>query len=114
MSNWSYKRAKTKKMAKISKTRGKNFELAIAKYLKCKRNHFEKEDLCHPILSIECKHRTELPKLIKKWMAQAEAAAQEGKIACVVMHEERQKYGESLVIMRLKDIRDLLGTGDKE
>jgi len=96
-------------MGKISRTRGKGFELAIAKYLGCKRNHFESEDLKHPILSVECKHRKELPKSILKWMRQAELAAPEGRIPCVVCHEYQQEYGDSLVIMKLRDIRDLLG-----
>ena len=96
-------------MGKISKQRGKAIELAIAKYMGCKRNHFEPEDLQHPLLSIECKHRKELSKTIKKWMAQAEAAAGTGKIPCVVMHEERQEYKNSLVIMRLKDLKDIIG-----
>ena len=44
-------------LSRISQTRGKNTELAIAKELGAKRNHFEVEDLSHPILSIEVKHR---------------------------------------------------------
>ena len=65
-------------MSKISRTRGKNTELAIAKIIGAKRNHFEKEDLSHPLLSVEVKHRKALPVLIKKFMGQAVAACSEG------------------------------------
>jgi len=96
-------------MSKISRTRGKNVELAIARYMGCKRNHFEAEDLQHPILSIEVKHRAAAPVLLRKAMAQAEAAAEQGKIATVVLHEQGQEYGRSYAVMRLKDLRDLVG-----
>jgi hypothetical protein len=95
-------------MSKISKTRGKNFELAVARYLGCKRNHFESEDLKHWLLSIECKHRKKLPVLVTNFIEQAEAAAEESKIPCVVMHEFKQKYEDSLVVLRLKDFKNLV------
>jgi len=90
-------------MSKISRTRGKNFELAIAKIFGAKRNHFESEDILHPKYSIECKHRKKLSAQIKKWAAQNEAAAEESKIPFVVMHEESQKYLDSFVIIRLRN-----------
>ncbi len=96
-------------MAKISRTRGKNTELAIAKIMGAKRNHFEVEDLRHPILSIEVKHRKELPVLITKFMGQAVAACADDKIPCVVMHEGGARHSDDLVIMRLYDLEDLVG-----
>jgi len=96
-------------MAKISRTRGKKTELAIAKIMKAKRNHFEAEDLSHPILSIEVKHRRSLPALIKKFMAQAISASADDKIPCVVMHEGGAKHTDDLVLMRLYDLEDIVG-----
>lgn len=96
-------------MAKISRTRGKNTELAIAKIMGATRNHFEAEDLRHPILSIEVKHRKKLPALIKKFMGQAVAACAESKIPCVVMHEGGSQHTDDLVVMRLYDLEDLIG-----
>jgi len=95
-------------MSRISRTRGKNAELAIAGYMQAKRNHFESEDPSHPIFSIECKHRKTVPALIRKAMAQAEAAAPGEKIPIVVLHEERQEYRNSYVVMRLHNLRDLV------
>ncbi len=95
-------------MAKISRTRGKNFELAIANILKGKRNHFEAEDIRHPVFSIECKHRKKLPVAVMKWKEQGEAAAEKGKIPLLAMHEQQQEYLDSLVVIRLKHLIELI------
>ncbi len=94
---------------RLSRNRGRQFEQAVARYMGGKRNHFESEDIRHPVLSIECKHRKRHSATLVKWMAQAEAAAEDGKVPVLVMHEERQEYGNSYVVMRLKDLRDLVG-----
>ena len=79
-------------MSRISRTRGKNTELAIAKELGAKRNHFEVEDLSHPILSIEVKHRESIPRTIVKWML-----------------SNRKSHLDDLVVMRLGDLKDIVG-----
>lgn len=94
-------------MSKISRTRGKNFELAVAKIVGAKRNHFESEDLKHPVYSFECKHRKKLSAQIKKWFGQCTRAAG-SRIPILVMHEERQKYRDSLVVMRLSDFKSIM------
>ena len=99
-------------MSKISRTRGKHAELAVARYLGVRRNHFEAEDLRHPLLSIEVKHRAKLPQLVVKAMAQAEAVAEQGKIPVVVMHEAGQEYSKCLVLMRLDELVGLVGRGE--
>ena len=96
-------------MGKISRTRGKNVELAVARYMGCRRNHFEREDLSYPILSIEVKHRRAVAKMLVTAMAQAEAAAPDGKVPVVVLHEERQPYAEAFAMMRLRDLREIVG-----
>ncbi len=96
-------------MSRISQTRGKNTELAIAKELGAKRNHFEREDLSHPILSVEVKHRKELPRFLVQCMAQAKAAAPVTKIPCVVLHGHGKSHLDDLVVMRLGDLKDIVG-----
>ena len=96
-------------MGKISRTRGKNAELAVAKRLGAKRNHFEREDLFHPILSIEVKCRKKLPVLLMKAMAQARAASPAEKIACVVLHEHGSRHADDLAVIRLEDLQDIVG-----
>ena len=85
-------------MSWISRTRGKNTELAIAKELGAR-----------PILSIEVKHQKSIPRTIVKWMSQAEAAAAPEKIPCVVLHEHGKSYLDDLVVMRLGDLKDIVG-----
>ena len=41
----------------LSRNRGRQFEQAVARYMGGQRNHFESEDIRHPVLSVECKHR---------------------------------------------------------
>ena len=97
---------------KLSRNRGRQFEQAVARYMGAHRNHFEAEDIEHSVLSIECKHRQRHSRMLVKWFAQCEAAAQDKKVPKVpvlVLHEERQEYGNSYAVMRLKDLRDLVG-----
>jgi len=58
---------------RLSRNRGRQFEQAVARYMGGQRNHFESEDIRHPVLSIECKHRKRHSRTLVKWMAQAEA-----------------------------------------
>lgn len=95
-------------MSKISRERGKRYELQVAKYLETHRNHFEAEDVRHPLLSVECKHRTNLPKSVTKWYKQAVAAAEPGKVPVVAMHEQYQLVEESLCVITLKDLKKLI------
>lgn len=94
-------------MSLISRTRGKCCELAIAKLLGAKRNHFEAEDLNHDTLSIEVKHRATLPKSITRWMNQAVQVAPAGKIPTLIMHEAGRHHVDDLVVLRLGDVLEL-------
>jgi len=76
------------------------------------RSHFEKEDLHgHPLISVEVKHRQRHSKTLVKQFAQAEAAGEPTKVPVLVLHESLQEYGNSYAVMRLKDLRDIVGTG---
>lgn len=99
-------------MSRISRQRGKAAELSIARYWRGKRNHFEAEDVQHPLLSIECKARSRVSAMVVRWYSQARAACSDGKIACVQVHQLGGDYGNDLVIIRASDLRDLLGGGE--
>jgi hypothetical protein len=65
-------------------------------------------DVEHPTLAVEVKHRKELPRWLKHAMAQAEAAARDGKIGVVVLHEAGSRHEQDLVVLRLGDLEELL------
>lgn len=96
-------------MARISKIRGRNAELNVAKYLECQRAHFEKYDLVHDRLSVEVKHRARLATL-EAWMCQSEAAAPPGRLPIVVTHSRQQKIADCICLVRLSELKKLLAT----
>ncbi len=61
------------------------------------------EDVEHPTLSIECKHRKELPGWLKDAIAQAHTNAPAGKLPIVVLHELGQRSDNDMVVLRLAD-----------
>ncbi len=69
-------------------------------------------DVAHDWLSIECKHRKELPAWIHDAMSQAEASKRGTQLPIVILHESGQKYADSLVVLRLSDFVDNFG-GEK-
>jgi len=95
-------------MAKISRTRGKNTELRVAKFWGGRRNHFEREDIHHRLLSIEVKGRARIPATLRKWFTQAVGAAPDGKIPVVHIHEAGSDYTDDLCLIRASDLRDIV------
>lgn len=95
-------------MGRISKRRGRTNEIAIARILGATRNFYKAEDLRHPILSIECKHRTKIHKYFHDWVAQARAAAAVDKTPIVVVHEHGTFHKDDLVIVNLKDFAEFI------
>ena len=97
----------------------KSCERRVAKLLGGKRvpvsgrSRGDCPDVEHPTLSIECKSRKKLPAWMEDAMRQAEAAAKNGRLPVVVLHQDRTPYGEGLVVLRLNDFADYLkwGTG---
>jgi hypothetical protein len=65
-------------------------------------------DVEHERFAVEVKHRKELPAWLKEAMAQAEAAARDGKVPVVVLHERGQRHADDLVVLRLGDLEELL------
>ena len=96
-------------MARISKTRGRNFELTVAKYMGCQRAHFKAYDTeGHPVFTFECKKRKEHAKTLMKWWKQAVKATQEDRLPALVMAEYQQPVKNALCVIRLEDLRDLI------
>jgi hypothetical protein len=100
-------------MSRLSRQRGKSGELAIAKFWGMVRNHFEASDLRgHPILSIECKVRSNPIMTLLRWMSQARMAAPQGKVPIVHFHVLGDRRENDLIIMKAKDLRDIVGRGE--
>lgn len=64
-------------------------------------------DAEHPTLSIEIKHRAELPAWLHDAMAQAEASARAGQTPIAVLHEARMRYSDSFVVVRLSKFEEI-------
>lgn len=54
-------------------------------------------------LSVEVKHRKELPAWLTGAIAQARANATPGKLPMVLLHEAGRRYDDSLVVMQLSE-----------
>lgn len=68
-------------------------------------------DVTHDWLAVEIKHRKSLPSLIKGAMTQARINALKGNLLpVVVLHEERQPFTDSFVVLRLADFVDYFGS----
>lgn len=76
-----------------------------------KRNHFEQEDVSHPIFSIETKYRQlrGYPTTVRAWYAQALAAAPAGKVPVLAIHLAGEVRGNDLVVLKRSDFEDLFG-----
>lgn len=73
------------------------------------RGRGDQPDVEHERLSIEVKHRQRLPAWLHDAMSQAEAAARDGKLPVVVLHETGQRYDAALCVIRLDRLRRLIG-----
>ena len=67
-------------------------------------------DVAHQWLAIECKHRQTLPAWLKDAMAQARAAAHDGRLPVAVLHEGGSRHDGDLVVLRLADFVDWFGS----
>ena len=66
-------------------------------------------DIEHPALSVEVKSRYQLPRWLEDALRQAELSAGdplEGRLPVVVLHEDRRRYRDGLVVMRLGPFAD--------
>lgn len=93
----------------------KNVELSLARILGGQRvpitgrSRGSAPDIEHESLSIEVKHRKSLPDWIKDAMDQAEKSNSSGKkLPIVILHEKHMKFDNSFVMVRLKDLKNLV------
>jgi hypothetical protein len=93
----------------------KNTERAVAKILGGKRvpitgrNRGDAPDVAHIWLSIEVKHRKQVPEWIKDAMSQAVASQRGEQLPVVILHEQGQAHKNDLVIIRLGDFQEWFG-----
>jgi hypothetical protein len=91
----------------------KHVERQIAKRLGGRRvpvsGRAGQPDIAHPWLSLEVKHRRRLPQWLAKAMEQAERSATPGQLPIAVLHEAGERYGRSLVVLRLGAFEEWFG-----
>lgn len=72
------------------------------------------EDVSHAWLSVECKHRKEIPTWLKMAMWQARTNAAADKLPVVILHESGQRHADNLVVIRMADFREWFGDTEEE
>jgi hypothetical protein len=75
------------------------------------RGRGDNADVDHPSLSIEVKSRKKLPAWLLDAIAQAEAAASPNQLPVAVLHQDRSRYSDALVVMRLSRFESLISVG---
>lgn len=95
----------------------KHCERKIAQLVGGKRvpvsgRHEQSADIEHPALAIEVKARKQLPAWLLRAMEQAEASADDGRIPVVVLHQSGDRYTDSIALLRLGDLQELMNRSD--
>ena len=65
-------------------------------------------DIEHPALSVEVKARASFPAWLEDALRQAETSATDGKTPAVVLHGDRRRYSDALVVCRLSEFAELV------
>jgi hypothetical protein len=73
------------------------------------RGRGDAPDIEHPTLSVEVKARASFPAWLEDALRQAELSAVEGRIPIAVLHPDRRRYSEALVVLRLAQFAELIG-----
>lgn len=95
-----------------NRQRGKEVEKHIAKMFNGKRiGLLGKEDVLHPIYSIEVKSRKKF--VGKKWIEQCKKNNQDNKIPIVVVHEANKNHKNDLVIINIEDFIEITDSKEK-
>lgn len=69
------------------------------------RQREDAPDVEHPTLSIEVKSRKRLPAWIRDAIEQAEASAQPPQLSVAILHQDGDRFGNAMVVMRLEDFK---------
>ncbi len=72
------------------------------------RGRGDNPDIEHPALSVEVKARASFPAWLEDALKQAELSATDGKTPVVVLHQDRRKYPDALVVVRLSEFAELV------
>lgn len=90
-----------------NRRRGKDAERALAKRLGGRRTGvLGREDISHPLLSIEVKSRARF--VGERFMAQAKLNS-DGRIPAVIVHVTGKPHDRDLIMLELRDFEDLFG-----
>lgn len=74
------------------------------------RQRGDAPDVAHDWLSIECKHRQEIPHWLREALAQATAsAAGTDKLPVAIIHESGKRHDSDLVVMTLAQFESWFG-----
>lgn len=65
-------------------------------------------DILHETLSLEVKHRKDIPDWLLDAMNQAELSKRDDQIPTVVLHKKGMKFENSLTVVRLSSMMGLL------
>ena len=99
MSAWkNHERQTARALSGKRVSRGANFSTSVP-------------DIEHPLFSVECKYRKQLPRLFRLGLAQAQGYDSTKPPLLVI--KERYQRG-AFVVLRLNDFTDLLGAFGKE
>ena len=73
------------------------------------RGRGDNPDIEHPTLSVEVKARASFPAWLEDALRQAELSATDKKTPAVVLHRDRRRYADALVVLRLSEFAELVG-----
>jgi len=99
----------------VSERRWKRTEREIAARLGGKRvpvmgrARGDVPDVAHPWLAVEVKSRQRLPAWLREALAQAVAAARDGQLPIVVLHQCGERHDDDLVVVTLQDFQAWFG-----
>ena len=89
----------------------KSLERFVATYLGGERTHWALEDVRNDTFSIEVKHGKQIPQFIRKAWSQACRNAN-ARTPLLVLHWPRLRRDRSLVVLELKDFKEILDGKD--
>lgn len=95
----------------------KSTERTVARRLNCRRvgpSGTSTADAVNEWLSVEVKHKKELPGWLKAAMNQSVKAATPGQLPLVVLHELGQRHDNDYVVMRMRDYQEWYGAPTTE
>ncbi len=83
-------------------------ERAVARLLNGRRCHFEGQDVDAAGFSVEVKHGRQIPKTLLGWWKQTRENTRDRKRPLLVLHPLGAEYEDSLAVLRLADLVELL------